>query len=72
VREGYFFALCSKPPNFLVAIHYLLFTTFHFPLPTFTCSGRWASFLQRDSTRLFQKLLRMFLNAFAFAQHPTD
>jgi hypothetical protein len=25
-----------------------------------------------DSTRLFQKPLRVFLNAFAFARHPTD
>jgi hypothetical protein len=33
-------------------------------------SSRWASFLQRDSTRLFQKLLRMFLNAFALRLAP--
>ena len=32
-----------------------------------------ASLLQRDSTRLFQKLLRMFLNAFAsLAAQPAD
>jgi hypothetical protein len=34
-------------------------------------SSRWASFLQRDSTRLFRKLLRMFSNACACAWHPT-
>lgn len=30
-----------------------------------------AAFLQRDSTRLFQNLLRMFPNPFAFARHPS-
>jgi len=30
-----------------------------------------ASFMQQGSIRLFQKLLRMFLNEFAFAWHPT-
>ena len=29
------------------------------------CSGRMASLLRQDSTRFFQKLLRMFLNTFA-------
>jgi hypothetical protein len=37
------------------------------------CSSRKASLLQRDSTRLFSKLLRMFPNAFAsLSTQPAD
>jgi hypothetical protein len=37
------------------------------------CSSRRASLLQQDSTRLFQKLLRMFLNAIAsLSTQPAD
>jgi hypothetical protein len=40
---------------------------------TISNSGRVASLLRQDSTRSFQKLLRMFLNAFAsLGTEPAD